>query len=151
MGNKKSDRELALEWWKRLSNPEKEELCNSSSAELTGHPRHFLTLTGREVEIIWRKQANSKNMKTIFVTIKEFLENGGELEIGRKIYREESRHFNSYWFDNNQIFQRSIAYGEYIGEDKERGTYLVKNESFKSMPLTETTGYVRIEAKPIYK
>lgn len=90
-------------------------------------------------------------MKTLFVTIKEFLENGGKLEIGRVIYREEARHFDTTYLKNHGMLLNSLSFGELIGQDEGRGTYLVKNESFKSMPLTETTGYVLIEAKPIYQ
>lgn len=90
-------------------------------------------------------------MKTIFVTIREFLQNGGTLELGRTLYREEARHFDTEKFDKNGMLQSSLSYGKFIGEDNQRGTYLVKNESFKSMPLTETTGYVRIYVTPIYK
>lgn len=90
-------------------------------------------------------------MKTLFVTIREFLANGGNIEIGRTIYREEARHFDSEYLKNHGMLLSSLSQGEFIGKNEEQGTYLVKNESFKSMPLSETTGYIKIEATPIYK
>lgn len=48
-----SDRELALRWWKRKSLKEKDEFCS----EISRKPE---TLTGREIEWIWRNQAHNK-------------------------------------------------------------------------------------------
>lgn len=153
MENKsRSSRELAIKWWNSLSNLEKIGLCNASIiTESIGEQRRYSTLTGREVEIVWKKQTSPVNMKTIFVTIKEFLENGGKLEIGRKIYREEARHFDAERFNENHFLNSSLLLGEYIGKDEKQNAYLVKNESFKSMPVTETTGYIGILVRPIYK
>lgn len=89
-------------------------------------------------------------MKTIFVTIEEFLNNGGILKNGMTIYREEKRHFNETEM-TNPVTMEWLTFGELIGEDKKTGAYLLKNNSFKSFPITETMGYVKIEAKPIYK
>ncbi len=89
-------------------------------------------------------------MKTIFVSIEEFLANGGILKEGMTIYREEQRQFNKDGFDENGQLRSSIALGELIGKDEGTGCYLVKNASYKSFPLLPTRAFVKIEAKPIY-
>lgn len=46
------DREAAMQWWNNLSSPQKTQLCDTNT-ELVGR---WETLTGREIEIIWRKE-----------------------------------------------------------------------------------------------
>lgn len=65
-------------------------------------------------------------MKTLFVTIEEFLVNGGKLELGRTIYREERRHFDSEKFKKEEMLNHVLYMGEYIGFDDEQKVYLVK-------------------------
>lgn len=49
-----TDRELALRWWKRKSTQEKTELAKQ--ARVSVENRNFNTLTGNEIEWIWRNQ-----------------------------------------------------------------------------------------------
>jgi len=53
---KKSSRILAIEWWNKLSLIEQKEL-------MIGHfkGRKIFSLTGREIEIIWKSQKETKN------------------------------------------------------------------------------------------
>jgi hypothetical protein len=49
-----TDRELELKWWNRRSTQERTELAKQSKLVVEG--RNHNTLTGREIEWIWRKQ-----------------------------------------------------------------------------------------------
>jgi hypothetical protein len=51
-----TDRELALRWWNRKSTQEKTELAKKA----TFPERDFSTLTGREIEWIWRNQPHNR-------------------------------------------------------------------------------------------
>lgn len=51
-----SDRELALRWWKRKTTEEKIEFAEKA----TFPSRNAETLTGREIEWIWRNQPHNK-------------------------------------------------------------------------------------------
>ncbi len=90
-------------------------------------------------------------MKTIFVTIEEFLANGGILKEGRTIYSREERHFNQGDFEKNDLLKSSITFGELLGKDEGTGCYLIRNSSYKSFPMLPTLSYVKIEAKPFYQ
>jgi len=48
------DRELALRWWNRKSTQEKTELAKQAKIPVKG--RYHNTLTGNEIEWIWRNQ-----------------------------------------------------------------------------------------------
>jgi hypothetical protein len=50
-----TDRELAIRWWNRKSTQEKTELAKKA----TFPERNFTTLTGREIEWIWRNQPHN--------------------------------------------------------------------------------------------
>ena len=73
-------------------------------------------------------------MKTIFVTIKEFIENGGVLEKGRKIYINKS----------------DIVPSCYLEWDNKQNTPLIYNASYKSLPVS-MDHLVKINVMPIYK
>lgn len=90
-------------------------------------------------------------MKTIFVTIEEFLANGGTLELGREIFREETRQFDTGKYSQSSMLNSSLCLGEYTGFDEKIQCYLVTSPVYKSFPVTGTVGYVKIEATPIYK
>lgn len=51
-----TDRELALRWWNKKSTTEKIELAKKVTLKATFPERDFTTLTGREIEWIWRNQ-----------------------------------------------------------------------------------------------
>lgn len=71
-------------------------------------------------------------MKTIYVTVAEFLENGGELEVGRAIYNSTGSSYGCFTeFDYNYE-------GVYIDDDCEY--------SFSNLDV-----YVKIPCTPIYK
>ena len=89
-------------------------------------------------------------IKTLFVTIDEFIANGGKLEIGREIYNEERRHFDSDKFDKDAMLNSCLMLGTYIGKDEKHGAYLLKNSTFKSLLVTGTIGYVRVVAEVRY-
>ena len=58
---KNSSRELAIEWWRQLSfDKQKQLLANELMADRLGD-RKVLSLTGREVEIIWKYEKENKN------------------------------------------------------------------------------------------
>ena len=58
---KNSSRELAIEWWRQLSfDKQKQLLANELMADRLGD-RKVLSLTGREVEIIWKSEKENKN------------------------------------------------------------------------------------------
>ena len=73
-------------------------------------------------------------MKTIFVTIKEFIENGGILEKGREIY----------------INKGDIVPSYYLEWDHKQNVPLIYNTNYKSFPVS--MGFlVKIDVTPIYK
>lgn len=77
-----------------------------------------------------------KTMKKIFVTVAEFLENGGELTDGRKIYDSRKTFYN----------------GTYLRTD---GDSLILNRDWytnarETKELTEFC-YIEIDCTPIYK
>jgi hypothetical protein len=53
-----SDRELAFRWWNRKTNDEKTELAKQ--AKIIVDDRDFDTLTGNEIEYIWKNQSFNK-------------------------------------------------------------------------------------------
>lgn len=71
-------------------------------------------------------------MKCIFVTIEEFLQNGGKLEKDREIYTEA----------------QNLA-GYYLKPFKDH--HLACNASYKSFPVLSMAFYVKIEVTPIWK
>lgn len=52
-----TDRELALRWWNRKSTQERTELAKQ--AKFTVENRDYNTLTGNEIEWIWRNQPHN--------------------------------------------------------------------------------------------
>ncbi len=46
---------LAMEWWNNLSSLGKTQICDTNT-ELIGSVRRHETLTGREIESVWRKE-----------------------------------------------------------------------------------------------
>ena len=90
-------------------------------------------------------------MKTIFVTIDEFIHNGGIIEPGRTIYRAERRHFSSNEFPKNELLENSLQLGTFVEKDNTSGVYIMKNELFQRYPLTGEDGYIKINAQPLYQ
>lgn len=90
-------------------------------------------------------------MKTIFVTIDEFLSKGGILEEGRMIYREELRQFDSEKYNNAPMLECHLQLGQYVRTDYSQKVYIVSNSSFTSLPISGTLGYVKIQCTPEYK
>lgn len=78
--------------------------------------------------------------KSMYVTIEEFLQNGGQLETGREIY-----------IISVYPHRAPILTGYYLFFDKKQKVHLVENDHFKSKPVLDIVGYVKIEVKPIYK
>lgn len=116
-------------------------------------PTQYDTRGRRKVSAKYvRKQIIIKNthMKTLFVTIQEFIASGGILEAGRAIYRKENRHFDSKKFDESEPLNSSLLLGIFIKKEDAQGSFVLKNNSSKTF-VTETTGYVKIQATPIYK
>jgi hypothetical protein len=79
-------------------------------------------------------------METTYVTIQEFLENGGKLETGRDIYEYKS---------DDSIEPEFVGRHFYLGGQESEG-------KFWSFLLTDGTkvvkeGYVKIEVRKIYK
>lgn len=81
--------------------------------------------------------SETKNMKTVYVTLKEFLENGGKLVKGREVYSEDK-------YSNYSMI------GTYKMFDEDSNIHLIENTTYKSFPVLESVFYVKIEAKPIY-
>lgn len=54
--SKKTDREVALAWWDKL-----EAIDRHIKQMECGYNRNFNTLTGREVESIWKRYVNQKD------------------------------------------------------------------------------------------
>ena len=74
-------------------------------------------------------------MKTIIkVTIKEFIENGGILNLNREIFNEGK-----------------YPIGTFLKFDEKLNVNLCKNDRFKSFPITDQFHFVEIECTPIYK
>lgn len=75
-------------------------------------------------------------MKTIKVTIEEFLSNGGILEVGREIYNSSDK---------------GTVTGYYKEFNKEAMVHLASNASWTSFPILSHIFYIEIEVTPIYK
>jgi hypothetical protein len=71
-------------------------------------------------------------MKFIWVTLREFIDNGGKLETGRNIYLSAN---------TNPI-------GEY--KTFEGGLHLITS-GLRTHPISETTFFVAIEVQPIWE
>ena len=66
----KSDREKAIEWWNEFSGLEQTQLCDTNT-ELIGKVRRRETLTGREIERIWRKETQQEHLKEVYIVKEE--------------------------------------------------------------------------------
>ena len=80
-----------------------------------------------------------KDMKTIYVTVAEYLENGGELKFGRMVYTllyhsdTEMRERGAYeYFDSKYVYYNTGD--NHVNEKMPKGNI-----------------YVKVEVKPIYK
>jgi len=56
----KTDREQSLEWFNSKSSLEKTRLTDTNT-ELVGNVRRYESLTGREIELIWKKETQEYN------------------------------------------------------------------------------------------
>lgn len=74
----------------------------------------------------------------IYVSLSEFLANGGKLIEERKVFYLERNVLNSY-----------NLFGYYI-KQLEDGTHLAKNSSFKTFPISDQSTYVMVEVTPIW-
>ncbi len=84
-------------------------------------------------------------MKYIFVSIEEFLANGGILEKDREIYTNKQRHFT----ERHPIEFYTIGY--YLVSNNAGNILLAYNATYKSFPLSLVVHYVKIEVTPIWK
>lgn len=75
-------------------------------------------------------------MKTIYVTVEEFVSNNGKLNPGRDVYVRV-----------NSQFRILGVYKEY---DERTHTSIIE-DSFSSFPMIESKTYVKIKCAPIYK
>lgn len=66
-------------------------------------------------------------MKKIYVTIAEFIENGGEIAIGRKVYEQSQ---DGQWY---------------------MSSFNMPYEDYKFSSLAKENYYVQIDCQPIYK
>ena len=80
----------------------------------------------------------NSDRKEILVTIREFLKNGGDLNIGRDVYSMNAKS-NLQW-----------PVGTYLGWDDKHNCPLAKNRRFKSMPIS-TENKILVEVKPVWK
>lgn len=57
----KTNREKAIEWWKQTPNRLKHQFCDNYlfSMHLSKYARHHSSLSGREIEEIWRKETQA--------------------------------------------------------------------------------------------
>lgn len=55
-----SSREAALVWFHSLLYTERQEVCDGNTEILDGEKRKYESLTGREIELIWKKETASK-------------------------------------------------------------------------------------------
>jgi len=81
------------------------------------------------------KHSNRVQSRTTKVSINEFLDNGGTLEKGRKIYG----------------VVKDFPIAEYLEYDYRLKVHLGSSVNWKSFPLTSSVDSVEIEVKPIYK
>lgn len=91
--------------------------------------------------------SNVKIMKKlILVSLVEFLELGGKVERGMKIYRE---HKMLPIDPKNADKLEQHAFGELIQSEPDSKTncYLLKNSMMKSFPLSQSLGYVLVEVR----
>lgn len=51
-----NDRKFAMTWWNRLSSKTKTRLCDRHKEHLAGNPRRWETLTGSEIETIYKHE-----------------------------------------------------------------------------------------------
>jgi hypothetical protein len=82
-------------------------------------------------------KSKNKNPKFIYVTIEEFIDNGGKLKEGRDIYAGEKGEVTRF-------------FGKFLGIDKKMNVPLCTNNTYKSIPVPWIF-FVKIEVKPIYK
>lgn len=61
--SEKSDREQAIEWFSKFSSGGKTQLCDMNT-QLVGSVRRWETLTGREIEQIWRKETQQDSLNS---------------------------------------------------------------------------------------
>lgn len=90
----------------------------------------------------------AKHFKYIFVSIQEFLANGGKMEPNRTVYRKPFESFTaSYIVNMNKDFRlvfSSLYFGEWVRYDESTGSHIIKNDSYKSLPLSEIVAYVMV-------
>lgn len=53
------EREIAMKWWNNLASLRKTQLCDTNT-ELVGHVRRWETLTGREIEMIYKNLSENE-------------------------------------------------------------------------------------------
>ena len=58
-------REQAMSWWNSLSSDQKTEICDTTN-ELVGSTRRWETLTGREIELLFRIFGDSIFLESTF-------------------------------------------------------------------------------------
>lgn len=89
-------------------------------------------------------------MRSIIISVEEFLANGGKLEVGRTLYKHTELVFTE-GDQRNSIVLAMQEWGTYIGWDDNQKVYLVKNSSFRSMPVSTSLTFVKVKITPSYE
>ncbi len=79
MKTNKTQRELAMSWWNNLSSLRKTVICDTNT-NLVGAVRRHETLTGREIEMVYKKQPD--------IFLNQFVENYLEKDYGQYMHKE---------------------------------------------------------------
>lgn len=57
---KKTIREQAMEWWNNLSSLQKTQICDTHTEVLGSSVRRWETLTGSEIELLWKDNSEDE-------------------------------------------------------------------------------------------
>lgn len=69
--NKSTDRELALQFWRDISDAEKKDLWQDFKRFNFSPSNNANELTGREIETIWKQEVNKKKFKDFLDTVSD--------------------------------------------------------------------------------
>lgn len=88
-------------------------------------------------------------MKKVFVTLEEFINNGGQLDLGQKIYIQVDADIDLG--DSSRTVKYYLLSGKYCGIDEKTKEILIKCPPFIPNPIEPDKHYIEIEVTPIYK
>lgn len=77
-------------------------------------------------------------MKKVYVTVTEFIENGGKLEIDRQLFGRKHK---------EQVYN---VIGWYLGFHTPDGEMIVLGQVSRTMPYYANQAYVEVDARPLY-